>query len=239
MLPEKLVLVRHGESIANLAAADAERSGALRLDVDLRDADVPLSELGARQAAALGPALRPLGIDRAIVSPYLRAVETARIALDTAGLEPASRIDERLRDRELGVLDLLTWRGVEQLHPDEASRRERLGKYYHRPPGGESWADVALRLRPVLETLPSGCTMLIAHDAVVTIATGLLLGLGEPELMRFAAERPVPNASITELRREEGTWSIERFGDERHLRHEDTTEHGGTDENGAPEPDAP
>lgn len=236
---DALLLVRHGESTANLAASAAERAGALRLDVELRDADVPLSDLGARQAEALSAALRPHPIDRVLVSPYRRAVDTARIALNAAGLHPATHHDERLRDRELGVLDLLTWRGVEQLHPDEAARRKRLGKYYHRPPGGESWADVALRLRPVLESLPSGCTLLVAHDAIVTIVTGLLLGFDEPELMRFAAEHPVPNASITELRPGALGWTLERFGDDAHLRDAETTEHGGTGERHDPEPDAP
>lgn len=239
MPTDALLLVRHGESTANLAASTAERSGALRLDLDLRDADVPLSDLGARQAEALGPALRSQTIDRVLVSPYRRAVDTARIALESASLEPPIRQDERLRDRELGVLDLLTWRGVEQQHPDEAARRKRLGKYYHRPPGGESWADVALRMRPVLESLPSGCTVLVAHDAVVTIVTGLLLGLDEPELMRFAAEHPVPNASVTELRPGAQGWTLERFGDDAHLRDVETTEHGGTGERRDPEPDVP
>ncbi len=234
-----LLLIRHGESTANLAAAAAERSGALRLDVEQRDADVPLSDLGARQARTLAEPLAAAGIDRVLVSPYRRARETARIGLQGAGVHGEPRIDDRLRDRELGVLDLLTWAGVEQLHPDEAARRIRLGKYYHRPPGGESWADVALRLRPVLERLQSGCTALVAHDAVVTIATGLLLGLDEPDLMRFASEHPVPNASITELRLADDGWTLERFGDDGHVGPGLGTVHDGTDEEGEPEPGRP
>jgi 2,3-bisphosphoglycerate-dependent phosphoglycerate mutase len=236
---ESLLLVRHGESTANVAAAAAERSGALRLDIDLRDADVPLSALGEQQAGALGPVLRAAGLDHVLVSSYRRAVQTARIGLDAAGVDRRIRQDVRLRDRELGVLDLLTWRGVQRLHPDEAARRQRLGKYYHRPPGGESWADVALRVGPVLEGLPDGRTLVVAHDAVITIIVGLLLELDEPELMRFAAERPVPNASLTELRPGPGGWSLERFGDDGHLRGVPTTRHGGTEDAGDPEPDAP
>ena len=63
------------------------------------------------------------------------------------------RLDERLRDRELGVLDRLTRRGVEARHPEEAELRRRLGKFYHRPAGGESWADIALRVRTALADL--------------------------------------------------------------------------------------
>ena len=51
---ETLVLVRHGESMGNLADADARRRGAGRLDIDVRDADVPLSPAGEQQADAVG-----------------------------------------------------------------------------------------------------------------------------------------------------------------------------------------
>lgn len=61
--------------------------------------------------------------------------------------------DERLRDRELGILGRLTRLGAEKRFPKEAERRFWVGKLYYRPPGGESWAEVALRLRSVLEEL--------------------------------------------------------------------------------------
>ncbi|MEP6695909.1 MAG: hypothetical protein ABJA34_03415 [Pseudonocardiales bacterium] len=51
---------------------------------------------------------------------------------------------------EIGILDLHTTAGVLGRFPEEAARRNRLGKFYHRPPGGESWADVSLRLRSLI-----------------------------------------------------------------------------------------
>ena len=63
------------------------------------------------------------------------------------------RLDERLRDRELGILDRLTSAGVEARFLEEGERRRWLGKFYYRPPGGESWADVVLRLRSLLADL--------------------------------------------------------------------------------------
>jgi broad specificity phosphatase PhoE len=68
--------------------------------------------------------------------PYLRAVQTAEIAVQGGGVPLPMRIDERLRDRELGILDLLTSRGVQNLFPAEAQRRAWLGQFYYRPPGG-------------------------------------------------------------------------------------------------------
>src|SRR3954447_8557995 len=127
-----LWIVRHGESTANVAATQAEAAGAELIDLTHRDADVPLSPTGEEQARATGrwlaglpEARRP---DVAVVSPSLRAVRTAELALAGTGV-PASR-DERLRDRELGILDGLTGHGVRQRHPDEAARRARLGKFY-------------------------------------------------------------------------------------------------------------
>src|SRR3546814_12403268 len=85
------------------------------------------------------------------VSPYRRARQTLAIALGEYAAVVG--VDERIRDRELGVLDRLTTNGVERLYPEEAERRRHLGKYYHRPPGGESWAAAALRLRSSLGDL--------------------------------------------------------------------------------------
>ncbi len=53
MQVEELVLVRHGESVGNVADADARRRGAGRLDLDTRDPDTPLSERGEHQARVL------------------------------------------------------------------------------------------------------------------------------------------------------------------------------------------
>ena len=52
--PEKLWIVRHGQSAGNVAHDAADEAGLAVIDIDLRDVDVPLSELGQRQAAALG-----------------------------------------------------------------------------------------------------------------------------------------------------------------------------------------
>ena len=58
MQVEELVLVRHGESVGNVADADARRRGAGRLDLDTRDPDTPLSERGEQQARVLARARR-------------------------------------------------------------------------------------------------------------------------------------------------------------------------------------
>ena len=84
-----LLLIRHGESAANVAAATAEAAGVEVVDIPLRDADVPLTPVGSDQAEALGARLAALAATeypRSVwVSPYLRARETASIALAEIG----------------------------------------------------------------------------------------------------------------------------------------------------------
>jgi broad specificity phosphatase PhoE len=224
---QELLLVRHGESAANVAASAAEAEGAEVIDAPLRDADVPLTDTGAEQAGAVGNWLRSLSDDEfpdsVWCSPYLRAAETARIAAASQRLRLPVNADERLRDRELGILDALTTVGVEARWPSEAARRRRLGKFYYRPPGGESWADVALRLRSVLADLdrrePNARVLLVTHDAVITLVRYICEGLSEQEVLRLAKSTPILNASITRLVRPGGTgpWSVELYNSVDHL----------------------
>ena len=233
----ELLLVRHGESLANLAAAAADAAGAERIAVPARDPDVELSPAGVAQAEALGRRLGGLVADEAPqalwVSTYRRARSTASIALEVAGLTLPTSVDERLRDRELGVLDTLTWRGVERLHPEEAARRRFLGKYYHRPAGGESWADVSLRLRSALRDIADAGAervLVVSHDATTLIIRGVLMGIQEAELLELSRTDPVPNGSVTRMVREADGWRAEPINDVSHLEGvAPITEHGGDD----------
>jgi broad specificity phosphatase PhoE len=199
-----LGVVRHGQSTGNVIAQEAETSGADVIEIPERDADVPLSPTGREQAAALGRYLSENPPDLVVVSPYLRTRQTAEIALGK--LQVDTSVDERLRDRELGVLDLLTGRGVREKLPDEAARRARLGKFYYRPPGGESWADVLLRLRALLREVrqdhPGAKVLLVAHEATVMLVRYLVEDLDEATLMRVARENSIANASISSWRRD-------------------------------------
>jgi broad specificity phosphatase PhoE len=187
--PSELWLLRHGQSQGNVVRDAAREADQETLAIPERDMDVPLSELGREQAAAFGTWLatqerRP---DVVIASPYVRAVQTAEIVLAEAGMHLRVHRDERLRERELGVLDLLTSRGVESRFPQEAARRARIGKFYHRPPGGESWVDVAVRLRSVRDSLgrehPGKRVLLVAHEVVILMMRYLLEELDEQTVL--------------------------------------------------------
>ena len=207
--PAQLVLVRHAESIGNLADLAARDAGAARLDLDIRDADVPLSDTGHDQAQALGRHLKdlaPTAVPTAVVSsPYRRSADTARIALAEAGLDLAVMHDERLRERELGIFDGLTGTGIRAEHAEEARRREYLGKFYYRPPCGESWCDVALRVRSFLRdvgTRPATERLWVfTHQAVITCFRYVLEGMDEATVLELDRGVRVPNASTTTYRR--------------------------------------
>jgi len=231
----ELWLVRHGESVGNVAAARAQQAGLDVIELADRDADVPLSENGVKQATALGEWLRdhadvesPLGV---VSSSYLRAQQTIEVALASAGLPADIRVDARLRDRELGILDLLTPRGVANRFPEEEARRAWLGRLYYRPPGGESWLDVALRIDSFLASREGddGRLLVATHDAVIMLFIYVCCGLDEQQLLDFAASRTVLNASVTRLSRAPGErlWQLTEFAETSHLHEGDApvTEH--------------
>ena len=217
--PDVITLVRHGESVGNLADADAHRRHADRLDLDARDADVELSPTGREQAAALHEWLssaesgeRP---DVVISSPFRRAADTARIALDGLGLEIL--LDERLRERGLGVFDGLTGNGIRSAYPEEAERRSKVGKFYYAPPSGESWADVVLRVRSLLGDLRHGFegarVWMFTHQAVIMSFRYVLEGLDEAQLMEIDGSSRVANVSLSTWVRTDDGMHAEAFGD--------------------------
>ncbi|WP_421121642.1 histidine phosphatase family protein [Aquihabitans daechungensis] len=202
--PRTLLLVRHGESAGNVARDLAEAAGHERIDIDDRDMDVGLSPNGERQAEALGAWLRDRSDDAPTVvlsSPYTRARRTAELAIGEAGLDTELILDERLREREFGVLDRLTRRGIETQFPDEAAARTRIGKFYHRPPGGESWCDVGLRVRSALDSISrehqGERVMLVAHQVVIFMFRYVIEHLDEAQILEISRQEELVNCSVT------------------------------------------
>ena len=140
--PDRLWVVRHGESAGNAARDAARAAGLSRIEIGPRDVDVPLSALGERQSFALGQwfASQPENArpDVVMTSPYLRAQFTGMLIREAGGFalaqDQAFVVDERLREKEFGILDRLTRTGIKELHPDQAEFRRLLGKFYYRPP---------------------------------------------------------------------------------------------------------
>jgi len=207
--PTRLWLVRHGESAGNLARLKAESTGAATIEIEGRDVDVPLSELGERQSRAVGrwfssqpEAERPSVI---LSSPYVRALQTTQgIAGEFLAADVECVVDERLREKEFGELNRFTKAGILARFPEEARRRAELGKFYYRPPGGESWCDVALRLRSVVQDLQLRFSdqrvLIVAHQVVVLCFRYLIESLDEQRLLEIDRAADVANCSVTSFK---------------------------------------
>src|SRR5471032_1632897 len=78
-----------------------------------------------------------------------------------------------------------------------------MGKFYFRPPGGESWCDVILRLRGALDTIslhhsgPDVRVLIVAHQVIVLCLRYLLEGMSEQQILDIDQQGDVANCGVT------------------------------------------
>jgi 2,3-bisphosphoglycerate-dependent phosphoglycerate mutase len=196
----ELIAVRHGQSTANVAFPRADAAGSEQTGLSGPDSAVELTALGQEQSTALGKWLSTRDLDAIVSSPYLRARETTRIALAEFPAEhrPPVRLDERLRDREMGILEMLSRAAINRRFPDEQRRRSWAGDFSYRAPGGESMADVLLRVRSFLADAdlryPGQRVLVVAHDATIAMLRFAVEDLSEEDSYPLA---PIGNATVT------------------------------------------
>ena len=153
-----IYFVRHGETDWNV-------EGRLQ-----GQKDIPLNDLGRVQAEEAGRRLRALvprfeDLDY-VASPMTRTRETMELLRTTLGLHPAAyRLDERLVELTFGAWEGMTWKEVRKSEPQAAAARERDKWGFAPPGGGESYAMLADRVRPILDGLTRD-TVLVAHGGV-------------------------------------------------------------------------
>lgn len=141
--PDLIILLRHGESEAN---ADHTKYG------EKGDPNVELTADGVLQAALAGDEVANLVNGRrfvVFVSPYKRTRQTADVVLKRlakVGIHATvRREDPRLREREFS--------GTFQRKRLDTSDAEGYSRFFWRPPGGESCADVYDRITSFIDTL--------------------------------------------------------------------------------------
>jgi broad specificity phosphatase PhoE len=203
--PALLVVMRHAQSEANLhrETLEAQESPQTHVHLGSRDVDVPLTEEGRRQARETGHWLaeQQAPFDAIYVSPYRRTRDTGEVVAAQLDPAPTRIIEERVREKEFGILEGLTRRGVNQLHPGEVERRRRVGKYYYRPPGGESYPDVNLRVHSFLGTLvrehAGQRVLVVTHSVVVLSFRRLLERLDEGKVLDLDRHDEPRNASLS------------------------------------------
>jgi broad specificity phosphatase PhoE len=171
--PHRIIFVRHGETAYN---AENRLQGQL---------DIPLNARGREQARAIGRALRSLvgreidQLDEArafFASPLERARETMEIARDAMGLRPGRyRLDPVLKELSFGVWEGLTWSEIE-VKDAKGLRARREDQWAFAPEGGESYAMLADRLRPWLDSLRQHA-FVISHGGVARVLMALIAGV--------------------------------------------------------------
>lgn len=142
MTPRRIILVRHGESEANVDPAVYAR---------VPDWRIALTEQGVAQAREVGRKIAGLIGDGAFgvfSSPYVRTEQTKDAMMEGMGREPAFNYqDPCLREQEYG--------NMPPTDENEANRafRKKFGYFFYRFPEGESCADVYDRMALFLDTL--------------------------------------------------------------------------------------
>lgn len=181
------ILVRHGETVWHAENRYAGRT------------DVPLTELGHKQAATLAAWAAGQRLDAVLCSPLSRARLTAEPAATALGLTP--RADERLYEVDFGRGDGLTRDEMAEEFPD-ALAAFLDDPVTHHLPGGEDPVAAAGRaidcLEEVARELPDGRVLVVAHSTLVRLVLCELLGI---PLARYRQVFPaLENGALTELR---------------------------------------
>ncbi len=190
MLPIDLVLVRHGQSEGNKAKRRSEKGDHSAFTPEFLDrhtSSFRLTALGRDQAVAAGTYLKSefyrngYGFDRCYVSEYNRALETAAL------LElPEARWfrESYLSERDWGDLDVCPENERAEKFGD-ALRRRVTEPFFWRPPNGESFVQLCMRVDRVLHTLHREC----ARKRVIVVCHGEVMLAFMVRLERMTQER--------------------------------------------------
>lgn len=170
--PGRILLLRHGDI------------GETFQGRYLGQSDPPLSLQGREQAAWWAGELAGIGLKRILTSDLRRARATAEIIAQ--GREVAPRLEPSLREIDLGDWEGLERSQVVRRWPElHAARGEDLSGF--RPPQGESFADLAERVWPVIAVLSrmEGPSLVVTHAGVIRAVVCRLMGAPLQEIFRL------------------------------------------------------
>jgi broad specificity phosphatase PhoE len=154
----RLILIRHGESVANL-----ERRFTF-------DATEPLTPAGVEQARARGEAIRGRYAPVALYSsPFRRALETAEQIGLVIGLAPV--VIEDLREQSFGIYHGRPYTELYGIYTAGSADRWQV-----RPDGGEMLREVALRAGAALDAIArrhlGAEVVVVSHGGVMSALRG-------------------------------------------------------------------
>ena len=198
-----LLLIRHGESVANARHYFAGQT------------DAPLSDLGRRQAEATGIYLKDTHIDAFYASDLSRAYDTGLAAAKYHDLPVIP--NTHLREIFCGAWEGLTHDEIQSRFPDAYKTwKQDIGRI--QMPEGENAGQVQARmwsfLTAVVKTHPGETVTIATHAFAIRCFTLQVLGLPLERMM----EHPFPsNASVTTVTYEDGKFSLTEYSHDAHL----------------------
>ena len=168
----QILLIRHGQSEGN---AEGRFGG---------HTATPLSPRGLKQAQATATALSSESITAIYSSDLRRAIQTAEPLSKLTGL-PINSTDA-FRERNVGVMEGLTFEDAAQQHPDQYAALLRRD-FHHVLTGGESYRQLLDRAQQQLDQIISkhkgGTAVVFSHTGTICILALHLMGaLDAPEL---------------------------------------------------------
>lgn len=199
-----LLLIRHGQSEANLSRVFAGNY------------DAPLTELGLRQAEKTAEFITEnYKVDCVYASDLIRAFETGKTVANTLNLPITP--NGGLREIRAGKWEALPFDDIVIKFPEEYKKwREDIGN--SSCPDGESVKALGERVMATLTAIAEendGKTVVIATHATPIRVSQTLIEYGN-----LAPMQDVPwvsNASVTELIYDNGKWSVGKVGQDSHL----------------------
>jgi probable phosphoglycerate mutase len=205
----ELVLVRHGETVWNTESRIQGHT------------DSPLTPLGLAQARAIAERLGGERFDALVSSDLGRARDTAGAIAGRTGHRTVE--DARLRERNFGVGEGLTYGELDHQYPDVFSRVRTTDPDF-RIPGGESRRQfhdrVVAAFTAVAEAHEGKRIVVVTHGGVLAILYRHVHGLG----IATPHAIPIVNASYNILRFDAGAWQQVLWGDTAHLAATDSFE---------------
>ena len=204
-LTKRIFLIRHGESEQN----------AKQVTPDIFDGDVHLTALGRKQAADAGRFLKnyvaehnsPLENSLLWESPYVRTEETSAEIRKHLSV-PKVYQDPRLIEKDFGEFNNVWYENWSDVNPHAAEvmgvrSKSMRGKFFERPPQGDSPLDVYMRVSSFLETIGRDSyetLFIVAHGVVIRV---FLMRMFHYSLNWYFNAPKVPNCGIFLLKREE------------------------------------
>ncbi|MGI8595248.1 MAG: histidine phosphatase family protein [Solirubrobacteraceae bacterium] len=170
---KRVYLVRHGQTASS---AQHAYSG---------QADIPLTDLGRRQAREAGEHLRDAGVDRIYTSPLVRAADTAEAIAQATGA--ALEVAQGLLEVDYGPLEGLDRAGAQERF-GEAFRAWRADPFGSPVDGMERLEDALVRARSATECAlaASERPVLVGHQGILRL---VLIALGRVERSEYFETR--------------------------------------------------